>query len=515
MKKIKLNNKRIIFEILVIIILVSLSFNLILKEPIGNLDELWQYSFARNILNGKIPYNDFNIIVTPLFSAIASIFLRIFSDQLLVMRCFNATIYFLILYITYTILKELKLNKYISLGIVLFIYYMFVGIIGVEYNYLLLLLILLMVKLELRDIRNNEEFGDDIKVNFYIGIISGLAILTKQTIGIIMALISIVNKIILIRSKNEKIMQNIYLIFMRSLGTILPCLIFLIYLISKDALYNFISYCFLGVLEFSNKISYTNLFTNDKIFIRSFGIVIPILVIIMPIIFFIINKKNIFNNYKKMKNTYITLYIYSTSMLIGMFPGPNAGHFIIYAYIFILMIFIIIYNILIKKIKMSSKYHLVISNFFKFFILMVSIYLMIIGTINTISSYKNNDISNLNHFKNIPISNNMQRWITSIEDYIIKEKHNDINVIILDSSATIFMIPLDIYNKDFDTFNRGNFGYNGENRLINLIESKEKTKYLILNQEYNKNWQTPLKIIEYTLKNKNKIGEIMNFDIYE
>lgn len=37
---------------------------------------------------------------------------------------------------------------------------------------------------------------------------------------------------------------------------------------------------------------------------------------------------------------------------------------------------------------------------------------------------------------------------------------------ILDYSVAIYMIPVDIYNKNYDMFNKGNFGQNGEKRLL-------------------------------------------------
>ena len=54
-----------------------------------------------------------------------------------------------------------------------------------------------------------------------------------------------------------------------------------------------------------------------------------------------------------------------------------------------------------------------------------------------------------------------------------------------------------------------------ENNIIEEISNSKDTKYLILNDKYNKNWQTPLKVIDYVKENKTKTGEIEIFDIYE
>ena len=78
-----------------------------------------------------------------------------------------------------------------------------------------------------------------------------------------------------------------------------------------------------------------------------------------------------------------------------------------------------------------------------------------------------------------------------------------------------YMIPIDRYNKDFDMFNKGNLGYNGEQRIIEQISRENDKQYLILKDTYSKNWQTPTDIIEYVKENKVKVGEIAIFDIYK
>lgn len=77
------------------------------------------------------------------------------------------------------------------------------------------------------------------------------------------------------------------------------------------------------------------------------------------------------------------------------------------------------------------------------------------------------------------------------------------------------MIPLNRYNKNYDLLLKGNLGYNGEDKLIKEISNSENIQYLILKDEYDKNWQISLKVINYVKENKTKIGQIDIFDIYE
>ena len=68
--------KRIHNLLLFILIFISILSTIILN-PLNDLDEIWNYNFARNIANGLVPYKDFNIVVTPLLSIICGIILKI------------------------------------------------------------------------------------------------------------------------------------------------------------------------------------------------------------------------------------------------------------------------------------------------------------------------------------------------------------------------------------------------------------------------------------------------------
>ena len=77
------------------------------------------------------------------------------------------------------------------------------------------------------------------------------------------------------------------------------------------------------------------------------------------------------------------------------------------------------------------------------------------------------------------------------------------------------MIPINKYNKNYDMLLKGNLGKNGEKNIKEEIKDSRDIRYLVLQDRFNRNWQTPLDVIEYVKTNKNKIGEIEIFDIYE
>ena len=76
------------------------------------------------------------------------------------------------------------------------------------------------------------------------------------------------------------------------------------------------------------------------------------------------------------------------------------------------------------------------------------------------------------------------------------------------------MIPLDRYNKDYDLFLLGNLGSGAEEKQIDNIKN-EDAKYLILKDEYNRNWQTPERVRSYIKDNMKYIESVDIFDVYE
>ena len=77
------------------------------------------------------------------------------------------------------------------------------------------------------------------------------------------------------------------------------------------------------------------------------------------------------------------------------------------------------------------------------------------------------------------------------------------------------MIPIDKYNKNYDMFLKGNLGKKGEKGQIENLQNEENVIVLIINSNYNRNWQNPERVRQYIIDNWNKKGEIEQFDIYE
>lgn len=492
--------KEKIYNLLLFILIFCSILSIIILTPINDLDELWNYNFARNVADGLIPYKDFNMLQMPLLPLICGLVLKITFNELIVMRILAALLCSSIIYITYRLFRILNIRKEIAIISTFCIVYLFKDLFCIDYNFATLLLVLIIIFKEIESYKKDNIFlKSDYMADLFLGILAGLTITLKQTTGMLICIAVLGNKLLFVKTKDE--LKIYFKTFMfRLIGIVIPVLLMFVYLIINNAVTDFVNYTIKGVSGFSNYISYKNLIKWN---------LVGFLSIAVPITFIYAWIKSVIM--EKDKKIYILL-VYGLAMFVVCFPISDKIHFLIGALPTIVIILYELYNLLSKIFKIifkNRKINNIVIIFGATFTILCSLYY----SIEKIYIYCENIsyTSNLNYFKYIPISKALNNQIEIIGNYI---KTND-NVKILDANAVIYMIPIDRYNKNYDMLLKGNLGFNGENNIIEEIKNLKDTKYLILQDKFTKNWQTPLNIIDYVKGNKTKIGEIEIFDIYE
>lgn len=491
-------DKKVLSKIVLIIIsLLLYNTSILLIKELTDLDELWNFNFANNMANGLIPYKDFNMIQMPLLPMLVSIFLKIFRQEVMVMR-FLAVL--LITYIEITvffILDKLKVKDYIKYLILIFICFIITPYIAIDYNYLILAILLTIIYIEIKSyLRNEKILVYNFKIDFIIGILAGLCFTSKQSTGMCIILVAVLYKCLEIRSKKDLI-EFIKIVFTRGIGALIPIVIILLYLIINGAIYDFISYCILGIKTFSNYIQYINLIKNSGFFIKILAVLIPIIVIL-----------NLGLYVKKKNKILFILSVYTIASMIVIYPIADNVHFLIGIFPgFISLAYFA--NICINKILSNENIKEFLGDFFKIAILLISTVCLIYSINIYVKSNKNYE---LKHFKFTIMNENYIKSIKNIEEYINSSQKK---VYILDATASVYMIPIDRYNKDYDMFLKGNLGKDGEEGQIEKLKNEENAIILIMNSKYKRNWQNPEKVRSYIINNKEKTGEIGNFEIYE
>ena len=530
----------ILIEILLFVFILAIMLGLILKNPIYNLDEIWNYNFAHEIVRGLIPYKDINMVITPLFPYLIAGLLKIFGDELIVFRVIEALLMTSIFFITYKILNKIQGKKLYSIISVLIIIELYKDYIALDYNFLCLFFVLIIILIEINqidknnndtilnkktdksnsDVALNKQVGPsnekiilDKKIEILIGVLAALTICTKQTIGIFISLVSMIEPF-LINCNNNNRKSALKRSLLRLLGIISVCILFAICLILTKSFNDFINYAVLGIKTFNNYLGYENVLGSEHFYIRLIAAIFPVYFVVSTVFLIIIRIDLIKNKgevvkYKNIILKMICLKVMGDGLLIIIYPISDEQHFLIGIYVLIIE-FLGIIGCLLNREKI--KY--CITTIEIIFICLLVYYLTGMTKINFETYIKSNKITELKHYHFIPLYNQNEMPIKLLSDFIIKNEQKGYNVKIVDSMAAIFKIPIDSYDKNYDLPLVGNIGKDGEDGLIKEIENSHNTMYLILDDEYSQNWQALNKTINYIKENCEEKGKIAFYKVY-
>ncbi|MBR3211276.1 MAG: hypothetical protein IKF71_05020 [Bacilli bacterium] len=189
----------------------------------NNLDEIWNYGFSYAIRLGEVPYRDFNMVITPLFSMIMSIPLWISNH-------YGSYILFYSIFVTieFVLLFQI-IGKKTYLVLILSI--IFFPILYPTYNSFFLFLLILILYCEKKEFPHKD---------FWIGFLIACSFLTKQSVGVFFILPT------LLFYKKKK-----FAIKKRLIGFIIPVFSFCLYLLFTKSMGSFMNLCFLGLFDFT------------------------------------------------------------------------------------------------------------------------------------------------------------------------------------------------------------------------------------------------------------------------
>lgn len=419
------------------------------------------------------------MIIFPFFPTLLSLFLKLFVEELIVYRFFQILIYAGMLLLIFKIFDKIGLNNRVRNYIIISIFVILLSLYCVaEYNILCLLLILMIINIELSNYKN-------IKKNMLIGLLSGLVITTKQSIGIV----TLISSIIVVILSNKNNLEKIKIICIRFLFSMIPIILLIFYLLYNNAFDQFLNYTILGLKDFSkNKLSYWYLIIYEEHIISCMAVFILFGYVYI-----------VYKNFKcKLKdNILMILSIYSLAGLSIMIPIMNAAHFMPAN---IISIIILIYLLNLKRNE-NEKYLNKITVTINIF----SVFLIILIIITFI--YNNFNSNDYKHYRYINTSNNEKR-LSEVTQFI----QDNPNTYIIDATSVMYMIPTEKYNGILDMLLIGNIGKNGEEKIISKI-SELKSGYLLIDKDSN--WQNVINIIEYIEQNYELEGSVGDFNIYK
>lgn len=301
------------------------------------------------------------------------------------------------------------------------------------------------------------------KSDYLIGLLLGSIFLTKQTVGVCVFIVGFLFYI----KQFKKVIR-------RLIGFLFPILIATIYLIINGAFLDFIDLCFLGLIDFGHKNVSLSFFTT----------IIFIFLIINDLYYIIKKPKSILN--------YYVLSFYSI-----MLPLVDIYHVQV---AFLVCIILNAYNL-----KIPKKFNKYIKLFSITSYISIAIILFVLAYPYTFP----NDI---NHFEYRLMPNQNIKFTKKVNTYMLK--HNDRNIYLLGADAYYFKIIQDKDINKLDLINDGNWGYNGSQKIINVIKKHKDALFIIYKGDFNKKSQIDKGALHYIKNNFKKVESIGIYDVY-
>ena len=509
-------NKKKIINILIQFSIFALSLVLFLvarlTAPATDLDEVWNYNTANAFAMGLIPYKQVSMITTPLLPMVNSIFLKVVFNGIITYRVVMGIIFALIVLFIYLIIRELSSKGLLSYICAFFIGTLLINKFLLDYNYLFLLIVLMIAFLEVRDLKKNENFN--FNHNLCVGLLTGLAFLTKQTIGLLLIIVVIFEVFIYMKKIgfDLKLTKFIKLIGIRIFGMMIPITMFLIYLGVNGAFNDFINYAIKGVKEFSNSIPYYRLLNSTD---YKIAIISRLFIIVYGSLFITFILECVKN--KKMKDELMNIYILaicSIPVIAIIYPISDDFHLIVasvFVLIFVAYLLIFLLNEINKFVKIAGFYKKLLLIGLLFIIILISFKNVIIERNLNI---KENVLVPLKHYEGIYVPKYLSNRISDVTDKVRSYSNSGRESIIIDAEAAIYDIVLNRYKKNYDMLLIGNIGEHGVEKIINEIKDSHNVYYFVKNPQYALNWQLPEDIVDYIRNNLKYHETVSVFDVY-
>ena len=509
-----------------------------------NYDTIWGFHSAQKVASGFTMYTDINTVLTPIFFWIGALFIKLFGNTVTSLYICSGIIGGMLITIVYNIFKKVCKEK---TGILFLAFMCFalknIYVIGApSYNILALMWWFLAIFFELENVQNTESKK---RKNIFIGILVGLTIFTKQSIGVFAFVATLLITFLKKRYDNSEEMIKEFL--SKICGILFVVLGMLIYFIFTNSFFDFINFCIGGLFDFGNE--------NTILSFPLLYIVILVLSI-LGILFF----------RKKQDKNLIILTVSQICMMSLIFPVANTYHialsmFIslplfgalikyfefnnkeIYKIVFMLFVFCILciqkasaireYSIvenLFVTAKLYASELVLVSVLFCFGGIVLSILfekeslskcIAIAGVIFLLSTQfivnnelRKDEISSdkLAIYDGLHLEEKAINYLEDVLIYIEEKEKNGKEVLVISADASYYMAPLERNNYIYDFPLHGCLGMDGEEILLkNLPENED---LLILKNKYMM-YQESEKLDKFIKEKFKKVDEIYDLEVYQ
>lgn len=467
-------------------------------RPVGNVDELWNFTFGNNMAMGLVPYRDFNLLQTPLFAMIHGLVLAVFGRELLVTRMLGALLFSGICFLLYQFSGKMGAKGMLRGALPLLFLVCYDYNVFYEYSCTILFVQLICMYVDCRAFWETADSSGwfTARTQILCGVAAGIGIMCKQTFGGFVALASWICVPMVCRYYRTGAKKTLKLMFLRILGSSLPCFLVLFYLLGTGSFDDLLDMCVRGISTFSSSLMMWEYMAEKREYLfTGIGFLLAVAAGMLYTV-----------RYRKGKKGWTGGIVLTYSVLgcVNLYPLCNTYH--ILTCLFPFMVLVVPYLARIEKNRWL-KLPCVLA-------MLVGLGYIVLWT--PYKTVKSSDVmTDVEHFHGIFMEKDEAADYHIILDEIRDRKENGFEVYILDNQAVQYLIPVDSYHKYLDMFLVGNLGGKSpEECLEDSLFSAGQAMYLIP-PDFKGQYQYPRTAVEEFIQEKlNYAQTVGHFDCY-
>lgn len=454
-------------------------------RQMGNVDELWNFTFGNNMAMGLVPYRDFNLLQTPLFAMIHGLVLTVFGRELLVTRMLGALLFACICYLLYLFAKQMHVRGCLCLVLSFAFLWCFDYNVFYEYSCSILAVQLFCMYMDGRMLWRKVSVKQYMSVHYQllVGVVAGAGIMCKQTFGGFVALAAWCSVVLIGRMYRQSGKTVLKALMARLTGSSIPCFFVLFYLLGTGSWDDFIDMSLKGISTFSSRLMIWEYMAEDPEYMAT-GIVF-IAAVLLGMAYTV--------RYRKEEKGRLGLIVllYSSLGCINLYPLCNSYHILTCLFPFLVLV-------LPYLAWMGQKKWMQIPG--ALVLLVCAVDLMVYKPYQTVTTSEL--LLDVPHFRYVFIdTDEVDEYREIVEDVRLR-KENGCSVFILDNEAVKYLIPSDIYHKYLDMFLVGNLGEKTpEECLEDSLYAEGEVMYLIPS-DFQGQYQYPRSAVESFIEEK-------------
>lgn len=443
--------------------------------PLGNMDELWNYNFARCVVNGLDLYTEVNILQTPLSVYLAAPFVAMFGGGLLAFRVASYVLLVCLVCLSFSLARRMTGSISLSVIISVFVYALLAPGFYYHYNAVSLCCLLLIILLRWQK-PLTPVWG------MVMGVLFGLLPLIKQSTGLALLAVCWLDCIIGLWRGHRR---SYYL--WCGCVSLIPGAVFAAWLWCSGRFAAFWDYAVLGIADFSHRITWKDFALSDPV---SFLLVAVVVCLMGYVAVSIVRRKWFFEKQG-------LFFAMSIAWLLSVtYPLADRAHYVVGVIPLLLIFFMVVDIPAITSAQTVLLYSL-------------SAFLAALTVVMGLRLDGNNQWSHTRHYEGVPINLKLEERITEVDAYIEVSQHP---VRIADAYACLYHIPLDAYYADWDMLLKGNLGTKTVEELLDLPDD---TLLLVPKYMESVNYQSHFALLNYIKEHYNCVDEVLDFEVYQ